>query len=355
MNTEIDNRHREVLAAIIDTYLTTESAVGSRTLVKACNLDYSPATVRNVMADLEDAGLIGQPHVSAGRIPTTTGYRLYVDTLMKSASLDDSWRNRISRGLLEQSFDFSVAAQVSAEVIAELSGCAAIVESASMDLGHLEQLELMPAGDNALMMMAVDAHGVVRSGLLGASNRSRGDLQLISHLMRTAFGSLEGPCDSIERKELLSRALGTENQEFIDEVWEIGRRVIDFRPGDLHVSGIDNLLEQPEFQSIGRARRIISLMNDRARLSSFIDKASAPFSPTRNPRVIIGEELGVDEAADCSMIITHYSVGGASTGRMGIVGPKRMPYSELIELLRLVSGEMEKNTWRRGSRREFGK
>ncbi len=329
---QLSQRERLILQAVVHSYITTAEPVGSRAVVKRFGLDISPATVRNVMADLEEAGYLKQLHTSSGRVPTDKGYRYYVDYLMCVQELTRAERARIQEELSERLNDADEVIRHTSRLLALTSHQMGLVEVPDERNAEICRIEMLPIGTCRVGVILVDNYGRVRSlvAKLDESLPAEG-VQRIGRFLDANFRgvSMLG----------LHAAVSARTASFQDEqrrLAEQALRVLALMPpsrqGEVILEGTAQLFEQPEFQDMDRARQVFGFFEEHDRLVELIRSAIRDGEPLRSS-IVIGSEVPDDELHEISIVVSPYCVGEQAAGVVGVIGPRRMPYSRLSGLV----------------------
>ncbi len=328
-------REREILHAVVNSYITTAEPVGSRTVVKRYNLSLSAATVRNVMADLEEMGYLQQVHTSSGRVPTDQGYRYYVSHLMRVQELTIGERRRIEHEFSEKLGDVDGLLRHTSHLLALASHQAGIAEAPDTSQTRVQRFELVPVGENRVAVLMVDNYGTVRSMMaqMSAPIETRQVEQLNNFLNQNFMGLEVGAlADSVrirlgevlgEQRNLAQRAL-----EALD--------LMPQRSGNrLFLEGAVQLFEQPEFQRVEQARGVFGLLEEHDRLITVLRRAVADGEGRAVFISSQGDNLGIE---GIGVVASSYKVDGKPAGLIGVLGPQRMPYSKLTALVEYTAG-----------------
>jgi len=331
---ELSFRARKILYAVISEYVATGEPVGSRRIAKRYGVNLSPATIRNVLADLTDAGVLRQPHTSAGRIPTEQGFRLFVDALAQMRELTNEEQMAVMGRLSEPGIDDFV--REAGRLLATMAGVAAVITRPRKDSAPLAQLRFMPVNHHQLLAVVITQSGGIHNRLIqtpepiDASSLER----LNNYLSETVPGRTLA-----EARELLAgevdteRGLRDEAKRLIDELSSSDE------PPELLIEGHSVLFERPEFSEAENIRRYLRTFDDRERLVELLDRTIA----AGGVQVLIGSEteLGEDgEETDISLIGTSYKRRGMNAGTVGIIGPQRMDYAKLVPLVEFTAQVM---------------
>ena len=329
---KLNEREELILQAVVHAYIMTAEPAGSRAIVKRFNLDISPATVRNVMADLEEAGYLTQKHASSGRVPTDRGYRYYVDFLMRVQELTQTERRRVEKDLNERLSDADEILKQTSHLLALISHQTSIIEGPSLSEARVRRLEVMPLEPNRLVVLLADNYGRVRTRVLPVIEPVSSDDA--ARLTRFLNEHLQGV--SIEQ---LGNTLEKKLEEFIHEERKLATQALHLlttmpndRGGQLFLDGATQLFEQPEFRDVGRAREVFGLLEERDRVMDLL-RTGAALGATSSARVIIGRESSDQGMEELSIVTAPYSVGDRPIGTLAVLGPRRMPYWRLTGMV----------------------
>ncbi|MDA8162436.1 MAG: heat-inducible transcriptional repressor HrcA [Desulfobacteraceae bacterium] len=325
---EISERGQGILRAIINKYISEAEPIGSKTVSKNCNFGLSPATIRNIMADLEEMGLLVQPHTSAGRLPTEAGIRYYINHLLERESL--SWGDQVAieEGLLRVYDDLSAILARTAQMLAAFSGHAAIVSVPRADKGLLKHIEFISIKPGLVLVVTVSDSGIIQNRLAkveGGLSQER--LEKFSSCLN---GMLDRCRDLKEARDTIMQELQEEKRLFdvlINDLMD--RHEQDDAYGDFFIDGRRNLLDQPEFSQIGRLRAILQTLEEKKNLVVLLDKCL----DSNGARIFIGSEAFGDKNPSCGVVLASYSAVDQPVGTLGVVGPMRMNYARIIPLV----------------------
>ena len=328
---ELNARERQVLHAVVHSYITMAEPVGSRALVKRFGLDVSPATVRNVMADLEEAGYLKQVHTSSGRVPTDAGYLYYVNYLMRVQKLTAHERDSIEKEFTAKLNDADSVLRQTSQLLALVSHQAGLAEAPGEGVAIVNRIELLPIGEHRMAVLIVDNFGRVRS--VSVDVQTRFDEDTLSKLNRFLNAHLVGV-----RADNLREAVQKRLRDFLDEqrllaeqALQVLRLMPTSPPAQLFLEGAGQLFEQPEFRDMAKAREIFGLLEERERLVEMLRRAVQENEPIRGSVIIAGDsEQGLD---GISVIVSPYEVEGERIGMIGVLGPRRMEYSRLTAVV----------------------
>jgi heat-inducible transcriptional repressor len=326
---DLNLRARRILQAIVSEYIATGDAVGSRTVTRRHGIDLSAATVRNVMSDLEEAGLLAQPHTSAGRVPTQRGLRYFVDSLLKVRSLSLVEKEGIRTRFEGHEQEFQEMMRDTSKLLSELSHHAALVMVPRAETDVLEQLQFMPLRSGGILAVLVTRSGLVQNRLITADvNLSSGDLERIHNYLNELLGGLT-------LEEVRARVMEEARRErdrldaILEEALKLGAQAVGAGGSpEVIVEGQANLIATKDVD-LDRARALLKALEEKKVLVRLLEgTASAP-----GVRVFIGAELEQSEFADCSVVTARYGAEDQPLGTIGIIGPVHMNYSKVIPLV----------------------
>ncbi len=337
---ELGERERLILHAVVHTHITTAEPVGSRSVVKRFGLDLSPATVRNVMADLEDLGFLQQIHTSSGRVPTDRGYRYYVDYLMRVQALTARERARIERELEQQLNDADEVLRQTSHLLARVTRQAGLAEAPSEASAEIQRLDLIPFAACRLAVLIVDNFGRVLTITVETPEPLAPDT--VPALNRFLNAHLRGT-----HIDQMAATLRTRLQTFFDEqrmLAEQALRILSLvpqnRPAQLFLDGADQLFEQPEFQDVDKARQVFGLLGGQDRLAGLL-RATATTTPAGG-KILIGGADGTEGLENISVVTAPYKISEETVGVIGVLGSKRMPYPHLSAIVDYTAGLVTK-------------
>jgi heat-inducible transcriptional repressor len=327
MTTMLDARAQHLLKTLIERYIAEGQPVGSRVLSRHSGLELSPATIRNVMADLEDMGLIASPHTSAGRMPTPRGYRFFVDTLMVVKPLE---QGEIER--LEGEFDGDRPQQLvnaAASLLSQLTQFAGVVMTPRRREAAFRHLEFLRLSEHRVLLIVVTPEGDVQNRILH-TERSYTSSQLIE---ATNFfnQNFAGHSFAVIRDRLAAElsALRADIAGLMQVAIEVGEGAL--QEGDsLVVTGERNLLNAEDLASnMDRLRQLFDLFEQKTSLLHLLDESQK----AQGVQIYIGGESGLVPLDECSVVTAPYEVGGQVMGTLGVIGPTRMAYERVIPIV----------------------
>ncbi len=327
---KISGRKKEILKEVVTSYIETAEPVGSRKIAKRSSLGLSPATIRNCMADLEDAGLLYQPHTSAGRLPTEEGLKFFVQHIMDKEPLSWGEQVAIEKEMLQEADGFNEILKRTAQLLASMTGHAAIVSAPAEMEEKLDFIEFVRIKPHVILVVMISVSGTVRN-----------------QLIRTSKDISQRILERFNRKvnELLKEVSLTEIRDVIVESMREDRRIFEnilsqLVPekaqqqlnSKLYIDGKLNLLDEPEFSHIPRLKSLLEALEEKHLLLRLLDKC------------LNGDELqiliGTDVAASmrrCGMVVAPYEDDEHPVGSLGVIGPMRMNYPRVVSLVEYIA------------------
>lgn len=334
MSRELTPREQEVLEAVIQEYIQDAHPVGSRQLAKNYNLNVSPATIRNAMADLEDMGYLTHPHTSAGRIPTDEGYRYYVDTLMELTQLTGEERQMLSIYIDPYAQDIEDILQRMSKALGRLSDELGIVFTPRFYQGILEKIELVELSSDKLLVVVQIRTGLVKTVMIEVRNSiPRKHLRHISRVLneRLAGLTLSEVKETIDKR---FRDIKEGQDELVQLIVNNAHTVFNFvdRP-NIHISGTRNIIRQPELQDPEKITRFLDLVEEN-KLTSQIFKEF--LEGEEELLITIGSENKYQEVSEFSIVASTYTYGNLR-GTLAVMGPTRMYYNRVAALVQVAA------------------
>ncbi len=334
----LSERKRLILQAIIEDYIQTAEPVGSRNIAKNHDLGLSAATIRNEMADLEDMGYLDKPHASAGRIPSEMGYRFYVDSLMSRYSLTLDEINSLQHSMDGKYSQLESVISTISDIITKTTNYPAIIEMPSAQKIRLKNVRLILIERGAVLIVVVTDTGVVRNQHLKVSDEVDYDvIDSIANFLSTQLAGLCAEDFTAARLMLIYEAMvpyGT----ILKSVMEFVLECLEDSARKVYIGGASNILNNPEFENIDRAKKFLKFIDSKENvtkmLGGLIDDGNGEIS------IKIGSENGVEEMSDTSLVVANYRVGDKLTGKIGIIGPKRMDYARVVSSLELINDKL---------------
>jgi heat-inducible transcriptional repressor len=331
---ELDDRSKNILKAIVLFYIKTAFPVGSQTISQNHDLGISPATIRNIMADLEEQGFLTQPHASAGRIPTEKGYRFYVDTLLKKDDfLKDQDEILQQAEKLVKREDIRTLLQDTSKLLSDLTRYMAIVTVPKFSSAKIKHIEFIRLRKNCIMTISVSEEGFIHNKFFEVSEDiSQSELNKVSDYLNTRYGGMT--FQEVRRK------LFNQMQKMKDlydhlrgDALELTKRaMIDSEPieeGDLYMDGTTHILDLPDFADFRIMRGLLTAFEEKKVIVQLLDM----YLGSDGVQVFIGAENPFLGDHHCSLVVSQYKRGDQVLGALGVIGPTRMEYSKVIPLV----------------------
>ncbi|MBQ8316500.1 MAG: heat-inducible transcription repressor HrcA [Lachnospiraceae bacterium] len=332
---ELDERKLKILQAIIKNYLETGEPVGSRTISKFTDLNLSSATIRNEMSDLEELGYIVQPHTSAGRIPSDKGYRLYVDTMMQSRmqEVEQMWD-----ALSDKADKMETLLQQVAKLLAVNTNYATLVTGPQYRSRKVKFIQLTDVDETQLLAVIVLEGNIVKNKMLPlAAGLSKEDILKLNIVLNTYLTGLdmsEINLSVIAKLKEQSDGLGNVITELLDA---IAQAISEEEDIPVYSSGATNILKYPELSDHHIASDLLYELEEKKYLTELLNENREE----HGIQVYIGQETSVESMKDCSVVTATYEIEDGIYGKIGIVGPKRMDYENVMDNLKTLRSQFD--------------
>lgn len=332
--TELTDRQRFLLSLVIHEYVHSATPVGSKHVVDQFNLDMSSATVRNELAALTDLGYLRQPHLSAGRVPTEDGYRMFVGNIVQESEIPDSTRRMISHQFYQMRQDVEQWTRLAASVLAHQSRAASIVTAPHPQQSRFKHLELISSRGSMVLMVLVLMGGEIIQRFLTLDEPV--SQEQLSTIAATLTGLSYGK--SVEEFKPEGLALTPLELDVYNVLLEEMNRANSTVSGEVVLDGLTNVLAEPEFSGSEDARKALRVLEERPLLHEIIANTVMQSPPQGGVQVLIGGEGVYDALSQVSIVLARYGAPGLATGTLGVLGPMRMPYGRTISIVRFLSG-----------------
>ena len=324
------DRMRLVLQAVIENYILTADPVGSRTISRESNMNLSPASIRNIMADLEEMGLLYQPFTSAGRVPTEKGLRFYVDSILNISELSDRERHEIrSRYPVSQTEPIDLFRET-CRILSSSSHYLGVVWAPRMRLVILQHIEFVRLKRHLVLAILVATTGLVHNRIIEVEEDfSQSELDYLSDYMNDF---LAGLTIRQVREKLLEQMKAEKSayDRLLEQALKLGEKAFSsLDETDVFIEGRTNIISEPEFGNLSRMTDLFRAFEEKATMVRLLDKCMEP----KGLQIAIGSESHVQEIEPCSLITSTYSYKGEVLGALGVIGPRRMNYSRVIPLV----------------------
>ncbi len=329
---QLDERSRILLKTLIERYIVEGQPVGSRTLSKHSGLELSPATIRNVMSDLEEMGFIASPHTSAGRVPTARGYRVFVDNLLTVRPLHNRLLDEL-KGQLQPDQPQRVIGNASS-LLSQLTHFAGVVVTPRKETVRIRQIEFLPLSDQRILLIIVTTRGDVQNRILHtARNYSPSE-------RTTAANYLNAHCTGLDFEAIRDRIqdelkqLHSDMSELMTAAVDAGNEAVQETASQYVMSGETNLLDVEDLSSnMVRLRELFKLFEQKTGLLQLLTISHR----AEGVQIFIGGESGLAPLDECSVITAPYEVDGMVVGSLGVIGPTRMAYERVIPIVDITA------------------
>ena len=331
---QLPERSLQLFKALVDHFIQDGHPVGSRTLARDTNLELSPATIRNIMADLEDLGLLRSPHTSAGRIPTAKGYRLFVDSLLCVHDLDSSEIEKIAKEL-DSGQDMKSLLNRTSSMLSDITRLVSVVMLPRSDQPVLQHVEFVTLSDNRVLVILIVSDREIQNRIIHTARvYSASELQQASNYLNKVFSGKEL---TKVRTELIH-----ELEQMKDNVSQLMQMAIEMaqkvfmsgESGDDYVlSGQTNLMNVAEMCDVEKLRKLFESFNQKRDILHLLEQSIH----ATGVQIFIGEESGYEVLDDCSIVTSPYEVDGQILGVLGIIGPTRMHYDRVIPIVDITA------------------
>jgi heat-inducible transcriptional repressor len=331
---QLNERSQYLLRVLVERYLRDGQPVGSRTLSRDSGLDLSPATVRNVMADLEELGLVRAPHTSAGRVPTSHGLRFFLDSLLTVAPLDGAEAERLRRELAPEA-RLPELMQTTSSLLSELTHLAGVVTLPKRERLRLRHMEFISLSARRVLVILVVNDSEVQNRIIHtARDYSAADLQQASNYLNTLFAGR----DLYEARHALLHEM-QQDRESMNAMMQAALAMAHEafaapeEREDYVLAGQTNLMEFAELGDLEKLRHLFEAFSEKRQILHLLDSALH----ADGIQIFIGEESGYEVLDDCSVVTAPYQVDGQVVGVLGVIGPTRMAYDRIIPIVDLTA------------------
>ena len=332
----LNERAQSLLRVLVESYIRDGQPVGSRALSRESGLNLSSATIRNVMADLEEFGFVASPHTSAGRIPTDKGYRFFVDTLLRVQPLESSAVTEIRRQL-DSSHDSSKAlVEAASQLLSSVTQLAGVVTLPSTEQASITHVEFVGLSENRVLAVLVLNDREVQNRIIQLERRYGPDeLKRAANFLNEKFRGRTLPQVRQEILRELRETRETMNQVMLDAI-TFAQQVFDVpteAPLEYVIAGETNLMGVAELSSVEKLRRLFDAFNEKRDFLHLLDQSLK----AQGVQIFIGHESGYQILDDCSIVTAPYTIDNEVVGVLGVIGPTRMAYERVIPIVDLTA------------------
>lgn len=333
-NQLLNERSLHLFRSLVEHFIEDGQPVGSRTLARDTDLQLSPATIRNVMADLEDSGLLASPHTSAGRVPTVKGYRLFVDSLLRTSELSDQDISQIKDELGIQ-HDTQALLEKASSALSEITNLASVVMLPRLEQNSLQQVEFMALSANRILVILVASDNSIQNRVISTSRVfSPSELQQASNYLTEKFA---GKTLETVRGEILKELENVKDD--VDQLMQMAVEVAQqaFVRGEEHedllLRGETNLMGVNELSDVEKLKKLFESFNQKRDILHLLEQSIH----AQGVQIFIGEESGYEVLDECSVVTSPYESNGEILGVLGVIGPTRMNYQRVIPIVDITA------------------
>ncbi len=339
---ELSDRKQKILQAIIDEYIGTAEPVGSRAISKRNELGLSSATIRNEMADLEDMGYLVKPHTSAGRIPSDSGYRFYVNSLMQRYQMSVEAVEELKNALAERVSQLDVLIKRASIVASTLTDYTTVVTSPALNRSTIQKLDLVNLGNGMLMLIIVTRSGLIKNRVLAVDISEEDTSRLQSVFNERLAGRVADEITLEMIKEIEDFAeteLKIPTKNVIAILNFLYEAIDDLDETEVYINNAKSILQYPEFSDVKKAREMMDFLENKENLVKLIGGSKDEI--TDGVGIKIGAENDFEALENSSLVTVDYRFGKRVLGKIGVIGPKRMNYAKVIASLDCISSHID--------------
>ncbi|MCI8599939.1 MAG: heat-inducible transcription repressor HrcA [Lachnospiraceae bacterium] len=335
---ELDDRKLKILQAIIRNYMETGEPVGSRTISKYSDLNLSSATIRNEMSDLEEMGYILQPHTSAGRIPSDKGYRLYVDHMMEEKEKEV---RELKELMIDRTDKMEQVLKQVVKVLATNTNYATMVSAPAYQRNKLKFIQLSKVTSTQILTVIMTEGNLVRNKIITVTEELDQETVLkLNILLNSVLNGLTIEEINLAMIKSLKEQAGIHSELVADVIDAVAEMIHSEEEVEIYTSGTTNIFRYPELSDNGKASELISTFEEKRQLTDLVNQTLAN-SENRGIQVYIGQESPVQAMKDCSVVTATYELGQGLQGTIGIIGPKRMDYENVVDTLKTLMEQLD--------------
>ena len=334
---DLDERKRKILHAIIQTYLETGEPVGSRTISKYSDLKLSSATIRNEMSDLEEMGYIIQPHTSAGRIPSDKGYRLYVDHLMQEKEREVT---ELKELMIRRTDKLEQVLKRVVKVLASNTNYATMISAPQYHQNKLKFIQLSRVDEHQILAVIVAEGNVIRNKLIPLCEELDTETILkLNILLNTMLNGKTIAEINLQMISSMKEQAGIHSNIISDVVDAVAEAIHSDEGMEIYTGGATNIFRYPELSDNGKASELIQTLEEKQMLAELVTETLN--KEDKGIQVYIGSESPIQSMKDCSVVTATYELGQGLQGTIGIIGPKRMDYENVMSTLKTLMDQLD--------------
>lgn len=326
---ELTDRKKKILRAIVELYIKAAEPVGSKAIAAMPDMNFSSATIRNEMADLTAMGYLEQPHTSAGRIPSPTGYRLYIDELMQDYRLTVDETHSLNEAMTSRLQEFDNAISQMGKLVSQMTNLPAYAMASRRGNATVKQFELIMTGPSSFILVVMTSSEEVKNKLIKLPvSVTEQDLKLLSAVLNASLTDLSADQFTPELLNRVTRSAGAAGS-LVPVIVDFTTHVLQAQQkSEVYVTGQAKLLSHPEYQDVGKAQQMLTGLDE-----DVISNLPALVDPNRSMQILVGPENIAEELKDTSVVMTRFDIGGGMQGMIGVVGPTRMDYAQITARL----------------------
>lgn len=334
---DLDERKRKILHAIIRTYLETGEPVGSRTISKYSVLKLSSATIRNEMSDLEEMGYIIQPHTSAGRIPSDKGYRLYVDYLMEEKEREVT---ELKELMIQRTDKLEQVLKQVVKVLANNTNYATMISTPQYHQNKLKFIQLSKVDEHQILAVIVAEGNVIRNKLIPiCEDLDTETILKLNILLNTMLNGKTIAEINLQMISSMKEQAGIHSNIISDVVDAVAEAIHSDEGMEIYTGGATNIFRYPELSDNGKASELIQTLEEKQMLAELVTETLS--KEDKGIQVYIGSESPIQSMKDCSVVTATYELGQGLQGTVGIIGPKRMDYENVMSTLKTLMDQLD--------------
>ena len=335
---ELDERKTKILNAIIRNYLDTGEPVGSRTISKYSDLNLSSATIRNEMSDLEELGYILQPHTSAGRIPSDKGYRFYVDNLILEK---DREVTEMKEFMIEHTERVEQVLKQMAKTLATNTNYTAMITAPSYQRNKVKFIQLSQVDEEQLLAVIVTEGNIVKNKMISTREALDNETLLkLNILLNSSLNGLSADQINLATIARLKEQAGIHSNIVGDVLDALAGAFQEEEELEVYTSGTTNILKYPELSDSQKASELLNAFEEKKQLITLVNETLSSGEQT-GIQVYIGDESPIQNMKDCSVVTATYQIGEGMQGTIGIIGPKRMDYENVMDNLKTLKSQLD--------------
>ncbi len=327
----MDERKKKILQAVIDEYVNTAEPVSSAALVEKYGLNYSSATVRNELAELEKSGYLDKTHTSSGRVPSEKGYRFYVDELIKEDDISLEEMKYIQSKLSTKVNEIEDLAKIATSTLSEITHYTTVAIGPKVETQLIEEIKFVLLGTRMLMVVIVTDSGLVKETIIKYDEDiTQSQVETLNNLFNSKLkGKPLSKIDKPMEEYILSEI--NYSIDVIKPIIDQINKIVD-EAETIYLEGANKAFDLPEFKSLELAKNFVNVLDEKEVMLDILDSGMA-----KDINVYIGDENDKEELKDFSVVTFKHSIGDKELGTIGIIGPKRMNYSKVISVMKYIS------------------